>query len=162
MTPDAGRHANCRVSALAQSIRPGAVVDQARLVPMRILCVDDNRDVAESLALIFRLMGCSAEAVFDGPSALRRATAFLPHACLSDINMPGMSGLELAAKLRRWAGTRPLLLIAITARSTPEDRKHSLEAGFDFHINKPADPVEVVRSVLAFGERLYLRDALLN
>jgi CheY-like chemotaxis protein len=137
-------------------------VDQDRFAPLRILCVDDNHDVAESLALILRLLGCSAEAVFDGPSALKSAATFHPHACVSDINMPGMSGLELAMRLRRWAGTRPLLLIAVTARSTEEDRRHSIEAGFDFHFNKPADPVEIVRSVMSFGEKLQMRESVLN
>ena len=157
-----GRHADCRVFVPAQSIRPGAVVDQARFASLRILCVDDNHDVAESLALILRLLGCSAEAVFDGPSALKTAMTFVPHACVSDINMPGMSGLELAVQLRRWAGTRPLLLIAVTARSTEEDHRLSIEAGFDLHFNKPADPVEIVRSVMTFGERLHMREVLLN
>jgi CheY-like chemotaxis protein len=124
--------------------------------------VDDNHDAAESLALILRLLGCSSKAVFDGISALQIATTFRPHASVSDINMPGMSGLELAVQLRRWAGSRPLLLIAVTARTTAEDRRNSLEAGFDLHFSKPADPAAVVRSVLAFGEQLQMRDLLLN
>ena len=137
-------------------------MDQACFAPLRILCVDDNHDVAESLALILRLLGCSAEAAFDGPSALLMATTFLPHVCVSDINMPGMSGLELAVHLRRWAGPRPLLLIAVTARSTEEDYRRSIEAGFDFHFSKPADPAEIVRSVMSFGEKLQMRELLLN
>lgn len=119
----------------------------------RVLCVDDNHDAAESLALLLRLVGLQAEAAFDGPSALRTAAWFLPHACVSDINMPGMDGFELARRLRAWAESRPLLLIALTARTTEDDRRRSLEAGFDVHLNKPADPEEVVRLVVAFGSR---------
>ncbi|HJZ89505.1 MAG TPA: response regulator [Gemmataceae bacterium] len=119
----------------------------------RVLCVDDNHDAAESLALLLRLVGLQAEAAFDGPSALRTAAWFLPHACVSDINMPGMDGFELARRLRAWAESRPLLLIALTARTTEDDRRRSLEAGFDVHLNKPADSEEVVRLVVAFGSR---------
>lgn len=124
--------------------------------PLRVLCVDDNHDAAESLALILRLIGLEAEAAFDGASALAVADQFEPHACVSDINMPGMDGYELARRLRVWSVGRPLLLIAVTARTTDEDRRRSLEAGFDLHMNKPADPIELVNVVKAFGDRLRL------
>lgn len=122
--------------------------------PLRVLCVDDNHDAAESLALILRLIGLEAEAAFDGTSALGLADRFEPHACVSDINMPGMDGYELARRLRARHTGRPLLLIAVTARTTEEDRRRSTEAGFDLHMNKPADPIELVNVVKAFGERL--------
>ena len=128
-------------------------------VPIRVLCVDDNRDAAESLALILRLVGVQAEAAFDGRSALETAARFRPDACVSDINMPGMDGYELARKLRAWAGEKPLLLVAVTARSTEEDRQKSVDAGFDLHLNKPADPAAVVRTVLSYGNRLASKDA---
>ena len=128
-------------------------------VPIRILCVDDNRDAAESLALILQIVGLQAEAAFDGPSALRALERFRPHACVSDINMPGMDGYELARRARQWAGREPLLLVAMTARTTEEDQKKSAEAGFDVHINKPADPMAVVDTVVSFGNRLASTDA---
>jgi two-component system, chemotaxis family, CheB/CheR fusion protein len=129
---------------------------------MRVLCVDDNHDAAESLALLLRLVGLQAEAAFDGPSALRTAAWFLPHACVSDISMPGMDGFDLARRLRACAESRPLLLIALTARTTEEDRRRSVEAGFDVHLNKPADPEEVVRLVVSFANRLTVREELLE
>jgi len=76
--------------------------------PIRILCVDDNRDAAESLALVLQVVGFQAEAAFDGPSALHALDRFRPHACVSDINMPGMDGYELARRVRQWAGRKPL------------------------------------------------------
>ena len=131
-------------------------------IPVRILCVDDNHDAAESLALILQLVGLEAEAAFDGPSALQAAARFRPHACVSDINMPGMDGYQLARRLRQWAGSRPLLLIAVTARTTDEDRRRSLEAGFDLHLNKPADPGELLEAVAAFGNRLTALERMLK
>jgi two-component system, OmpR family, response regulator len=127
--------------------------------PIRILCVDDNRDAAESLALILQVVGLEAEAAFDGPSALRALERFRPHACVSDINMPGMDGYELARHVRRWAGRQPLLLVAMTARTTDEDRRKAAEAGFDLHLSKPADPMALVETVVTFGNRLASTDA---
>lgn len=128
-------------------------------LPIRILCVDDNRDAAESLALILQVVGLEAEAAYDGPSALRALDRFRPHACVSDINMPGMDGYELARRVRQWAGRRPLLLVAMTARTTEEDQEKSVEAGFDVHLNKPADPMAVVETVVSFGNRLAAAEA---
>jgi two-component system OmpR family response regulator len=128
-------------------------------VPIRILCVDDNRDVAESLALVLQMVGFEAATAFDGPSALEAARRFRPDACITDINMPGMDGYELAGRLREWAGNRPLLLIAVTARTTDEARRRPEAAGFDLHLNKPADPVEVLGRVVSFGTRLASADA---
>jgi two-component system, OmpR family, response regulator len=127
--------------------------------PIRILCVDDNRDAAESLALILQVVGLQAEAAFDGPSALNALERFRPHACVSDINMPGMDGYELARRVRRWAGHRPLLLVAMTARTTEEDQRKSVEAGFDLHLNKPADPMQLVETMVSFGNRLASTEA---
>ena len=64
-------------------------------VPIRILCVDDNRDAAEVIGTDpSSSCGLQAEAAFDGPSALRALERFRPHACVSDINMPGIDGCE--------------------------------------------------------------------
>lgn len=124
--------------------------------PIRVLCVDDNHDAADSLALVLRLSGLDAETAFDGTSALRTAEWFAPHVCVTDINMPGMDGYELARRLREHTESRPLLLIAVTARTTDGDRRLSADAGFDLHLIKPADPEELIRAIIAFAERLYL------
>src|SRR5207302_1120685 len=109
---------------------PGRSPTVTSPAPIRILCVDDNHDAAESLALMLELVGLDARAAFDGSSALELTRRFRPHAVVSDINMLGMDGHELARRLREWAGPRPLLLIAVTARTTDDDRRKSAEAGF--------------------------------
>lgn len=76
------------------------------VLPLRVLCVDDNRDVADSTAELLRLVGFEARACYDGPTALAEAAAFLPSVCLIDLNMPGMDGDELATRLRAQAGGR--------------------------------------------------------
>src|SRR5262249_46121603 len=121
-------HDSCVILPLGTEKGGDAVLPHERSTN-RVLCVDDNHDAAESLALLLRLVGLQAEAAFDGPSALRTAAGFLPHACVSDINMPGMDGFELARPLRAGAGRRPLLLIALTALAAEEDPGRGREAG---------------------------------
>ena len=74
---------------------------------LRILCVDDNPDQADSEALFLRVIGFEARACYGGHDAIRVAGVFLPDVCLLDLHMPGMAGDELAARLRDGAGARP-------------------------------------------------------
>ena len=122
--------------------------------PVRVLCVDDNRDAAESLAMILRLVGFEVTVCFDAPTALLMATRTVFDVCVSDINMPGTSGYELARQLRASASGAPLFLIALTARTSDEDRLRSYEAGFDLHLVKPADPLELIATVRTNGDRI--------
>ena len=79
----------------------------------------------------------------DGPAALRAVEARLPDAILLDLGLPGMSGYEVASRLRELkTGERPLL-IAVTAFGDPEDRVHSYEVGIDLHLVKPVRPEEL-------------------
>jgi len=121
------------------------------------MCVDDNRDAVESLAMILRLVGCEVSVYYDAPNALEAATRSHPDVCVSDIGMPGVSGYELARQLRTATGDRPMFLIALTARTSDEDQKRSYEAGFDLHLNKPADPLELISTVQKHGRRIAAR-----
>jgi DNA-binding response OmpR family regulator len=116
--------------------------------------VDDNHDAAESLAMILRLVGFDVTVCYDASTALRMATRTPFDVCVSDINMPGVSGYELARQLRGVAAGRPLYLVAVTARTSEEDRVKSYEAGFDLHVAKPADPLDLIAAVRTNGERV--------
>jgi CheY-like chemotaxis protein len=115
---------------------------------LRVLCVDDNPDHADSEALFLRVLGFEARACYGGRDAVILAGTFLPDVCLLDMNMPGMEGDELVARLRAWAGGRPLVLVAVTAtcNDTPA-------AGFDRHLLKPVDPARLLAVVNALTER---------
>lgn len=63
---------------------------------LRVLCVDDNHDIADSEAMLLGLYGFEARACYDGPHALVEAKVFCPDAYLVDLNMPGMDGCEVA------------------------------------------------------------------
>ena len=103
----------------------------------RILVVDDNDDAAELLALMLKEAGYQTTTVYDGPAALEAAQAQTPQIVILDIGLPGMSGYEVAARLREDARFADVALIALTGWGTPEDQRKALAAGFDVHLTKP-------------------------
>jgi PAS domain S-box-containing protein len=109
----------------------------------RILVVDDNEDVADSLALVLRLGGHDVRVAHDGPAALEAAHAYRPEVVLLDIGLPGMTGYEVARRLRQQPPAGLALLIALTGYGQEEDRRRSCEAGFDVHLTKPVDPADL-------------------
>jgi PAS domain S-box-containing protein len=114
----------------------------------RILVVDDNEDSAESLAMVLRLLGHEVQTVYDGPTALEAALRQQPEIILLDIGLPGLDGLEVARRLRLDYGLIDAVLIAMTGYGQDEDRRRSLEAGFNAHLVKPVDFGEL-RQLLA-------------
>jgi PAS domain S-box-containing protein len=105
----------------------------------RVLIADDNRDSADTLAAMLRMVGHDVRVCYDGVNALTQAELFRPEIMLLDIGMPVLNGLEVAAKIRaRPWGTR-IRLIALTGWGQPEDLKRSERAGFDHHLVKPVE-----------------------
>jgi PAS domain S-box-containing protein len=103
----------------------------------RILVVDDNVDVATSLAMLLRMSGQEVLVVHDGLSALTAAESHRPDVVVLDLGMPGMDGYDVARRLRRMPETQKVLLVALTGWGQDEDRRRSAEAGFDHHLVKP-------------------------
>jgi CheY-like chemotaxis protein len=120
-------------------------VPAAPFPALRILVVDDNQDAAESLATLLALKGHDVRTAFDGPGALGAAEEFRPGVLLLDIGLPGMSGYEVAKKLREQARFQDVILIAVTGWGQDKDRRRSQEAGFRHHLVKPIDPAELER-----------------
>lgn len=123
----------------------------------RVLCVDDVRDIADTEVMVLRLLGYEARACYDGDTAWAVYREFRPNACLIDLNMPGMDGCELARLIRAEPASGTVVLIAVTARSTPGDERRTAAAGFDCHLVKPTDPRVMAAAlkglVLRGGER---------
>lgn len=113
----------------------------------RVLIVDDNQDAAISLAMVLGAVGFDVETSFDGQTALKAAQRFKPDACVLDINMPGMDGYELARRLRANSSAAPPLLATVTGSSDYAHLDRAVEAGFDLHFTKPADPNEVAEQL---------------
>ncbi|HVG10181.1 MAG TPA: ATP-binding protein [Thermoanaerobaculia bacterium] len=102
----------------------------------RILVVDDNRDAADSLALLLTLQGSEVRTAYDGLEAIDAAAAFDPDVVLSDLGMPRMNGYEAARKIRERCSGR-VVLVAMTGWGQEEDKRRSSAAGFDYHLVKP-------------------------
>jgi CheY-like chemotaxis protein len=109
-------------------------------VPRRVLVVDDNIDAADSIAALLSLSGHEVQTAHDGHAALRIALSFRPEFVFLDLGMPGLDGFAVAQRLRSEPGFETVRLIAVTGYGTEEDRRRSLEAGFDQHYLKPVDP----------------------
>jgi two-component system, OmpR family, response regulator len=123
------------------------VVIDTRGPPSRILCIDDNHDVADSTAELLALFGYETRACYDGPTALILAEAFHPEACLIDLNMPGMDGDELAVRLRALADEKPVLLIAVSAASHGAALDRIRAAGYDHQFVKPAPLADILAAL---------------
>jgi CheY-like chemotaxis protein len=116
--------------------------------PRRVLVIDDNRDAAEIMAVLLELWGHEVRLAYNGPDALGLAAEYRPDAALLDIGLPGMSGFEVAQRLRELPGWDGVLLVAVTGYGQDEDRRRSREAGFDHHLTKPVEPAKL-QSLLA-------------
>jgi len=125
----------------------GAAADPQRLPPQRVLVVDDNRDAADMLAELLRLLGVTVEVANDGASALEAVASFRPDVILLDIGMPGMDGYAVAREVRVRPGGRAITIIALTGWGQEQDIAHARDAGFDHHLVKPPD-LEKLRRIL--------------
>jgi CheY-like chemotaxis protein len=108
--------------------------------PRRVLVADDNLDAAESLQMWLQMSGHEVEIAQDGPATLAAAESFRPDVVLLDLGMPGMTGLEVARRIREAEWGRGMILMALTGWGQEEDRQRTAEAGFDHHLTKPIDP----------------------
>jgi CheY-like chemotaxis protein/nitrogen-specific signal transduction histidine kinase len=128
----------------APSATESVVSDQARS-SARVLIVDDNRDAAQSLALMLDLEGHEVRTAADGLEALEVAEVFRPKVVLLDIGMPGIDGYETARRLRARPWAKSALLCAQTGWGQEDDKRKARSAGFDRHLVKPIDPEELNR-----------------
>ena len=106
----------------------------------RILIVDDNRDGADSLAMLLESQGHEVATAYDGAEAIQSAEILRPDLVLLDIGMPNLNGYETCRQIREQSWGSDLLVIALTGFGQEEDRRRTLEAGFDLHMIKPLNP----------------------
>jgi PAS domain S-box-containing protein len=117
----------------------------------RVLVVDDNRDAADSLGMLLQFLGADVHVVHDGRSALEALKTFKPEVVLLDLGMPEMNGLEVARRVREDPQHGEITLVALTGWGQREDRRRTHEAGFDYHLVKPAD-VGALQNILTLRE----------
>jgi len=112
---------------------------------LRVLIIEDNRDAAETLRDLLELTGHTVEVAYSGTLGVETARRFRPDVVLCDLGLPGMDGYEVAQVLRLDPSTATSRLIAVSGYGQAEDRQRSLDAGFDLHLTKPVDPLEIER-----------------
>ena len=118
---------------------------------LRILVVDDNRDAADSLAMLLRTTGNDIRTAYDGLEAVQVASEFRPDVVLLDIGLPKIDGHEVAQRIRKESWGRQMCLMAVTGWSDETDRARSRAAGFDHHLVKPLDPGHLAQLLVSVG-----------
>jgi PAS domain S-box-containing protein len=113
----------------------------------RVLVVDDNVDSAHTMEIYLNMEGHEVRMAHDGPSALELAREWQPEVLLLDIGLPGMTGYELAEALRQEPWAKASLFVAMTGWGQEEDKRRSLEAGFDRHMTKPLQLDDLLRLI---------------
>jgi two-component system, chemotaxis family, CheB/CheR fusion protein len=133
---------------LPRAVKPGGEPASPATLPApaahpsrcRVLVADDNRDGADTLATFLSLAGHEVMVAYSGAQALQMAAEQRPDACVLDIGMPGLTGYEVAERIRHEAWGRRMLLVAVTGWGQAKDRAVALASGFDHHLTKPIDP----------------------
>jgi signal transduction histidine kinase/DNA-binding response OmpR family regulator len=128
-----------------------SVPGETSAVTGRVLIVDDNQDAAHTLAMLVDDLGGESQIANDGPSALRRMAEFRPDVVLLDIGMPGLDGYETCRRIRQTPGGSDLIVVALTGWGQDDDKQRAVDAGFDRHLTKPADPVAVQKLLAEVG-----------
>jgi two-component system CheB/CheR fusion protein len=124
----------------------------SRLASQRVLIVDDQQDVSESLAMLVRSLGAEARTAYDGLSALAAFAEFKPDKVIMDLGLPGMDGYELAREVRKLSNGQKVALIALSGWSQEDVRQRAFKAGCDQFFVKPIDIDDLV-NLLASSTR---------
>ena len=140
----------------AQQAVPGAPGQAGPAVPeiappaprSKVLVVDDLAESAQTMQMLLQMEGYDVRIATEGMAALKLAEEFRPDAVLLDIGLPGMNGFEVALRLRKQPSSSHALMIALTGYGEAGSRQASEEAGFDYHMVKPAN-VQLLLSMLA-------------
>lgn len=120
--------------------KPPTELTGRKTVKRRVLIADDNRDAAESLAVLLRIEGHEVTVVHDGQEALATFHSLIPEVALLDIGMPELNGYEVARQVRQGSLGRAVTLIAVTGWGQEADKARALAAGFNHHFTKPIEP----------------------
>jgi PAS domain S-box-containing protein len=119
----------------------------------RILVVDDNVDLADSLAMMLKMLGHDVRVEHDGPAAIAATAAFAPDLVFLDIGMPRMNGYDTARQIRQGPHGQEAVIVALSGWGQDHDKQRSREAGMDLHLVKPFDPALLESMLAKFGGR---------
>jgi PAS domain S-box-containing protein len=142
-----------RLPAVETTDSAPAPVESHEADSRRVLIVDDNRDSADTATAILRLLGNEVECAYSGSAALDVAAHFRPNVVLLDIAMPDLDGYETLRRMRAMPGLEKVFAIAMTGYGTQEDKRRTVEAGFDAHLTKPVELDALVQLLNEVRER---------
>jgi DNA-binding response OmpR family regulator len=125
----------------------GSTASPSPAQSLRILVIDDNRSVVESLKMLLDLNGNTTHTAYDGVEGLEIAERVRPEIILLDIGLPRIDGWETCRRIRQQSWGNQVMVYALTALGQDDDRLKSQKAGFDMHFVKPVDP-ELLLTVL--------------
>jgi CheY-like chemotaxis protein len=137
-----------------QREQPGGGDQQAQ--PMsrcRILVVDDNVDIADSLTRILKMMGNEVRTAHDGLEGVAAAAAYRPDMILLDIGMPKLNGYDACQRIREQPWGKGIFIVAVTGWGQDEDKRRSQQAGFNRHLVKPVGPAELEKLLVELEAR---------
>ncbi len=137
-------------------VRPVATLASAtRLNGVRLLVVDDDEDALRLLRTVLETAGAEVRAAASAPEALRLIQIDPPDVLVADVGMPGMDGLDLIRQIRALDedAARSVPAAALTAYARAQDRTSALDSGFQAHLPKPFDPIELVEVVATLAGR---------
>jgi signal transduction histidine kinase/CheY-like chemotaxis protein len=139
-----------RLASQSGVLAPAASTMTASIAanPLRIMVVDDNRDVANTLRMFLHAIGHDVSVDYEATSAIKRAKRMSPQVCMLDIGLPDIDGNALARQLRAMPETEGAVLIAVTGYNQEQEKVKSMAAGFDYHFVKPLDTAKLL-SLLA-------------
>ncbi len=120
----------------------------------RVAIIEDNVDSREMLCEALTFAGFECKSADSGPDGLALVMSMLPDAAIVDVGLPDMDGFELARRIREHRPCANVQLIALTGYGQREDRQRALDAGFNVHLVKPIEPLQLVK--LLTGEALSL------
>jgi len=127
---------------------------------LRVLVVDDNRDVADSTASVMRMNGCDVHVAYDGKAALEFVQRLRPDAVLLDIGLPTIDGYLVAEHIRAQPENRRTMIVAVSGYGQEQDRERSKSVGFDYHVVKPIDPTVLAGLVGSLRHSREARDGV--
>ncbi len=124
-------------------------METTKAVPdRRVLVVDDNADLAESMAAVLQLLGYEVRSATNGHDALTCMASWLPQIVFLDLTMPDMSGVEVVKRARAATWGDSIMLVAMTGWTADAERERALAAGFDLFVEKPVG-METLQALLA-------------
>lgn len=126
-----------------QELPQESPIEDSRPPIRRILVVDYNRDGANSMAIVLRLLGNEVATAYDGVEAVEVAESYRPDIILMDIGLPRLNGLDATRQIRSQAWGQSIRVIALTGWGQDNDRQRSWDAGCDGHLVKPVNLPEL-------------------